>query len=97
MEFQKKFQGLFVKNNKNKFQEIIDALDANDIVLAHRLIHSLKSDAGQIGKIILQKVAFDVERNLRDGKKLVTAEQLNILKLELDLVIGEFEQRNPET
>ena len=96
MEFQKKFQGLFVKNNKNKFQEIIEALDANDITLAHRLVHSLKSDAGQIGKIILQKVAFDVERNLRDGKKLVTAEQLNILKLELDLVIGEFEQRNPE-
>jgi signal transduction histidine kinase/HPt (histidine-containing phosphotransfer) domain-containing protein len=92
MEFQKKFQGLFIKSNRNKYQEIIDALDANDVVLAHRYAHSLKSDAGQIGKIILQKAAADVEQNLKDKKKMVTAEQLNILKLELDLVIGEFSQ-----
>jgi CheY-like chemotaxis protein len=90
VEFQKKFHGLFVKNNKEKYQELIDALDLGDIVLAHRLVHSLKSDAGQIGKIILQKAAADVEQNLKDGKKLVTAEQLNILKMELDLVINEF-------
>jgi len=90
VEFQKKFHGLFVKNNSNKYQELIDALDAGDIVLAHRLVHSLKSDAGQIGKIILQKAAADVEQNLKEGKKLVTAEQLNILKMELDLVLNEF-------
>jgi len=90
VEFQKKFHGLFVKNNKDKYQELIDALDSGDIVLAHRLVHSLKSDAGQIGKIILQKAAADVEQNLKDGKKLVTAEQLNILKMELDLVLNEF-------
>jgi signal transduction histidine kinase/DNA-binding LytR/AlgR family response regulator len=90
VEFQKKFHGLFVKNNKDKYQELIDALDLGDIVLAHRLVHSLKSDAGQVGKIILQKAAADVEQNLKDGKKLVTAEQLNILKMELDLVINEF-------
>jgi len=93
LEFQKKFQGLFIKNNNNKYQEIIDALDSNDIVLAHRLVHSLKGDAGQIGKIILQKAALDVEQNLKDGKKLVTAEQLNILKMELDLVLSEFAQK----
>jgi signal transduction histidine kinase/response regulator of citrate/malate metabolism len=90
LEFQKKFQGLFVKNNMNKYQEIIDALDSGDIVLAHRIAHSLKGDAGQVGKIILQKASFDVEQNLKEGKKLVTAEQLNILKMELDLVISEF-------
>jgi len=90
VEFQKKFHGLFVKNNRDKYQELLDALDLGDIVLAHRLVHSLKSDAGQIGKIILQKAAADVEQNLKDGKKLVTAEQLNILKMELDLVINEF-------
>ena len=90
LEYQKKFQGLFVKNNKDKFQEIVDALDSGDIVLAHRHVHSLKGDAGHIGKIILQKAAGDVEQNLKDGKKLVTAEQLNILKMELDLVLSEF-------
>jgi len=90
LEFQRKFQALFVKNNRDKYQEIVAALDSGDIVLAHRQAHSLKGDAGQIGKIILQKAAADVEQNLKDGKKLVTAEQLNILKLELDLVVSEF-------
>jgi signal transduction histidine kinase/CheY-like chemotaxis protein len=90
MEFQKKLQDMFVKNNRNKYHEIVDALEAGDVVLAHREAHSLKSDAGNVGKIILQKVVANVEQNLKDGKKLVTAEQLNILKLELDLVINEF-------
>jgi len=90
LEFQKKLQGLFVKGNLNKYQEIIDALEADDIVLAHRLAHSLKSDAGNVGKIILQTAAATVEQNLKNGKKLVTAEQLNILKMELDLVLNEF-------
>jgi len=90
MEVQKRFQDLFLKNNSHKYQEIIDALTADDIALAHRLTHSLKGDAAQVGKIILQKAAADVERNLKEGKKLVTAEQLNILKMELDLVLSEF-------
>jgi len=90
LEFQKKLQALFVKGNQNKYQEIVDALDAGDIVLAHRHAHSLKSDAGNVGKIILQTAATNVEQNLKNGKKLVTAEQLNILKMELDLVLNEF-------
>jgi len=90
LEFQKKLQTLFVKGNNNKYQEIIDALEADDIVLAHRLAHSLKGDAGNVGKIILQSAATTVEQNLKNGKKLVTAEQLNILKMELDLVLNEF-------
>jgi signal transduction histidine kinase/DNA-binding response OmpR family regulator len=90
MEFQLKLQGLFVKNNRNKYQEIVDALEDDDVVLAHRHAHLLKGDSGQIGKIILQKAAANVEISLKNGKKLVTAEQLNILKLELDLVLNEF-------
>jgi len=90
IEFQRKLQTLFVKGNQNKYQEIVDALEADDIVLAHRLAHSLKGDAGNVGKIILQTAATAVEQNLKNGKKLVTAEQLNILKMELDLVLSEF-------
>ncbi|GBU29055.1 hypothetical protein R84B8_02618 [Treponema sp. R8-4-B8] len=90
IEFQRKLQVLFVKGNQDKYQEIVDALEADDIVLAHRLAHSLKSDAGNVGKIILQTAATTVEQNLKNGKKLVTAEQLNILKMELDLVLNEF-------
>jgi len=90
LEFQKKLHILFVKGNENKYQEIVDALDAGDIVLAHRLAHSLKGDAGNVGKTILKTAATDVEQNLKNGKKLVTAEQLNILKMELDIVLSEF-------
>jgi signal transduction histidine kinase/CheY-like chemotaxis protein len=90
MEFQNKLQALFVKNNWNKYHEIVAALETGDTVLAHRQAHSLKGDAGNVGKIILRKAAADVEQNLKNGKKLVTAEQLNILKLELDLVVSEF-------
>jgi len=90
LEFQRKLQELFVKGNLNKYQEIVDALEADDIVLAHRLAHSLKGDAGNVGKIILQKAATDVEQNLKNGKKLVSAEQLSILKMELDIVLNEF-------
>jgi signal transduction histidine kinase/HPt (histidine-containing phosphotransfer) domain-containing protein len=90
MEFQKKLQGLFVKNNSNKYHEIIDALEADDVILAHRQAHLLKGDSGQVGKIILQKAAANVENSLKSGKKMVTAEQLSILKMELDLVINEF-------
>jgi len=90
LEFQKKLHILFVKGNENKYQEIVDALDAGDIVLAHRHAHSLKGDAGNVGKTILKTAATDVEQSLKNGKKLVTAEQLNILKMELDLVLSEF-------
>ena len=90
LEFQKKLHVLFVKGNENKYQEIVDALDDGDIVLAHRLAHSLKGDAGNVGKTILKSAATDVEQNLKNGKKLVTAEQLSILKMELDIVLSEF-------
>jgi hypothetical protein len=38
----------------------------------------------------LQKVASDVEFNLRQGKNLVSWEQLMVLKTELELVLNEF-------
>jgi len=88
--FQKELQQLFVKNNKNKYNEITEALECGDIELACRLIHSLKANAGQIGKIILQNIAFDVEHKLKNGKNYVTGDQLKILKTELDVVLSEF-------
>jgi signal transduction histidine kinase/HPt (histidine-containing phosphotransfer) domain-containing protein len=94
MEFQRKLQGLFVKNNGNKYQEIIDALEADDVILAHRQAHLLKGDSGQVGKTILQSTAANVENSLKNGKNLVTAEQLTNLKLELEAVINEFTSLN---
>jgi len=89
-EFQRSLQLYFVRSNRNKYKEIVKALEAHDIKLAHRLAHTLKGNAGQIGKIILQKAAEDVEHQLKDGTNLVSSEQLKTLDNELMLVINEL-------
>ena len=90
MEFQKRLQDLFVEENKNIFNEIVTAMESGDIDIACRLTYTLKCNAGQIGKVILQKVAADIENKLKYRKAIVTGEQLKILKTELDLVLSEF-------
>ena len=90
MEFQRSLQLLFVKSNRNKFEEITEALEKGDIEMAHRLAHTLKGNAGQIGKTILQQAALDVEHQLKDGHNMVTAEQLKTLEAELAMVLTEL-------
>jgi CheY-like chemotaxis protein len=89
-EFLKTMQLYFVKGNQNKYREIAGALDSGDIKLAHRLAHTLKGNAGQIGKIVLQKAAAEVENQLKDGENLVSDSQLKTLQTELDVVFGEL-------
>jgi signal transduction histidine kinase/CheY-like chemotaxis protein len=91
MEFQKKLLALFVKTNLEKFREIINALEDGDINLAHRLVHTLKSNAAQIGKTTLQQAAAEVENGLKDGKNNVTAQQMALLEKELNEVLAELE------
>ena len=89
-KFQKSLQELFVKNNQNKHEEIVRALEDGDIKLAHRLAHTLKSNAGQIGRTILQQAAADIENRLKDGKNFVMENQLKILEKELTAVLNEL-------
>jgi len=90
IEFQKKIQEVFIRTNQNKYEEITEAMEKGDMMSAQRYAHSLKSNAAQLGKSILQKAAYDVEHQLKDGKNNVTGEQLKILKSELEMVINEF-------
>jgi CheY-like chemotaxis protein len=80
----------FVKGNRDKFGEITDAINTGAVILANRLAHTLKSNAGYLGKEKLQKAAENVERLLRNGKNQVTAEHLSILETELTSVLDEF-------
>jgi HPt (histidine-containing phosphotransfer) domain-containing protein len=80
----------FVNDNKNRYNEITEAINSGDIKLANRLAHTMKSNAGQLGKTKLQKAAADVEYLLKDGKNLVTSEHLAILKTELNAVLDEI-------
>jgi len=92
IKFQNNLKIYFYKNNQNKYNDIIKSLEENDIVYAHRLVHSLKSNAGQIGKTILQQAAADVERQLKDGKNKITPVQLTILQKELNTVLLKLEE-----
>jgi signal transduction histidine kinase/DNA-binding response OmpR family regulator len=91
MALQRIAQSNFVKDNQNKFNEIADAIKTNDIKLAHRLAHTLKGNAGQIGRRGLQSAASGVEQALKDGNNLVTGDQLKILETELKKALDELE------
>ena len=91
LEFQKSLEKYFVKSNQMKYEEIIKALKDDDIKLAHRMVHSLKSNAGQIGKIRLQSAALAVERQLKDGVNNTKEEQLVMLEKELNTALVDLE------
>jgi len=82
---------LFVKNCRERYDEINDALSAGDIKLAHRLAHSLKSNAGQLNKTALMQSAGVVENALKNEKNLVTQEQMENLKKRLNDAIEDLE------
>ncbi|MCL2763059.1 MAG: response regulator [Treponema sp.] len=90
-ELRQKLINCFVKTNRGRLDEIKDAIHKNDIKLAHRLAHSLKSNAGQLDRMLLQRAARDVELSLRDGNNLVTSRQMETLETELSAVIAELE------
>jgi len=86
----KMLQTLFLKHNLHKFEEIAGALKADDITLAHRLTHTLKGNAGQLGKPALQKAAADIEKQLKEGRTPISKEQLRALETELTAVLKEL-------
>ena len=90
LEFQKALRCYFVKTYQNKFEEIIKILEAGDITAAHRIVHSLKGNAAQLGKENLKKAAFDVEQQLKNGVNETANKQLQILKSELSVVLNEL-------
>jgi signal transduction histidine kinase len=86
---QKRFQINFLKDNQTIIDEMTGTLKAEDIVLARRLAHTLKSNAALIGKTGLQKTAADAEQALKERKQL-TREMMSLLKNELDTVLEEL-------
>jgi CheY-like chemotaxis protein len=87
---------MFIKNNKTIYNVITKAIDDRDIILAHRLAHTLKSNAGMLGKASLQRAANDVENflaiEMNTGVKFDPENPvMNVLVSELEAVIKEFE------
>jgi len=90
-DFQISLKKLFARNNAKKYLEIADALDMGDVKLAHRLVHTLKSNAGQIGMASLQNAAGDIETQLKNGKIAVDPQLLELLKNELETALLQIE------
>jgi len=88
--FFRSLQLMFYKNNQTKIEEIITAINAEDIALLHRLVHTLKTNAGQLHMKKLQYAAVNVENQLKDGKNSITEESLNYLKTELNFVLAQL-------
>ena len=88
-ELRQKLKVNFVRNNRIKYGEITGAISTGDIKLAHRLAHTLKTNAGLIGKTGLQKAAADIEAQLKDGK-VPDAEHMKSLETELNLILEEL-------
>ena len=82
----------FLRNNVDIYDRIKKALEEKDIKLAHRLAHTLKSNAAQLDKTSLQRAALNLEKELKTSPGSVTAEQMETLKDELDIVFTAFEQ-----
>jgi len=80
----------FVMSNRTMIHEITNAIDIGDITLAHRLVHTLKSNAGYVGKTALQRAAADVETSLKAGENRVTTEQMNALRINLSEALDEL-------
>ena len=89
-ELYQKLINTFIKNNQNKYSEITEALDNGDIKQAHRLVHTLKSNAGQLVKTKLQIIADEVESCLKDGNNTVSVEQLTLLEKELNSALEDL-------
>ncbi|MCL2387131.1 MAG: ATP-binding protein [Defluviitaleaceae bacterium] len=86
-----KLKESFVRENINKYDEIVESLESGQIVLAHRLVHTLKSSAGLIGKQDLQDISAQIEDLLRDNAE-VPLEHLTTLQKELIAVLSELAQ-----
>jgi len=86
-EFIKKLQTYFVNNSQNLMYKINNAISSGDSKLAHRLVHTLKGNAGQLEEPNLKNAAAEVELILKDGTLTVPEEKMNKLENELTLVL----------
>jgi len=87
---QKRLKEHFVRKNQTIHAEIEAAMETGDIKLAHRLAHTLKSNAAQIHKAALEYAAEEIEVRLLNGENKVTQDLMENLQIELDVVLAEL-------
>jgi signal transduction histidine kinase/CheY-like chemotaxis protein len=81
----------FVRDNQTTYDKIVKAAQEGDYKLAHRLSHTLKGNAGQIGEKMLQSAAAVLEGMLANNENPAESDELWALKRELKAVLKKFE------
>jgi HPt (histidine-containing phosphotransfer) domain-containing protein len=81
---------MFVRDSAGKYNKIIDAINNGETELACMITHSLKGDAGFLGKTALQKAASDAEILLRNRQYSAASPVMGVLHTELERVLAEL-------
>jgi len=71
----------FIRSNQNKYNEITEALSAGDIKLTHRLVHTLKGNAAQIGEKKLQSISKEIEDLLSEDGVIFDTDSIDLNQL----------------
>lgn len=90
-DIKNKLLNAFYNQVKVAYDEITNALKADDIKLAHRVAHSLKGSAALFQKNSLSKVAYEIQQYLENEEQRLPSEILSTLETELNKVLKEFE------
>jgi len=83
----RQLQIYFARSNQTTLSRIKQAISDGEMRLAHRLTHTLKGNAGQIGEKGLQAAAAEAEDMLSHEKSKITETQLDLLEAELNTVL----------
>jgi len=77
----------FVKSHQETYENIVNAVENNDLKLVHRLVHTLKGNAGQVDEAKLALISKEIEENINNGETNINTKLLDVLKNELDTVL----------
>ena len=86
---------MFVQRNRDRADELKEAIAAGDTARAHRIAHTLKGNAAQVGETGLNLAAAEAEALLKTGGA-VPGELLSRLGAELALAIERIEALLPK-
>jgi HPt (histidine-containing phosphotransfer) domain-containing protein len=86
-KFLKRVQTNFARSYQTVVDDINEAIKKGDFTLAHRLVHSLKGNAGQINESALENTAQIIEKILLTEPENITNDILKALESEMRIVL----------
>jgi len=83
-ELYQEILALFLADYPSQIQNLQYAIDLHDQETSHRVAHSMKSAAGNVGAITVSNVARDIERAAQNGDMLRVEQLFSELQAELE-------------